>query len=113
MNKQEHIDKMTNEALNSVEGAHRATPRPYLFTRLTARMERPAQSVWESAGRFIARPAVLIAGLCLVIAVNAMVIVFNNSTTSNSNTAVAEQQVTPDEFSTSIASLYDIENTEP
>jgi hypothetical protein len=108
MNKQEHIDKMTNEALNSVDGANRAAPRPYLFTRLTARMQKPAESAWENAGRFIARPAVVIAGLCMVIAVNALVIVFNNSTSSGN--IVAEQQATPDEFSNTVAAVYDIEN---
>lgn len=109
MNKQEHIDKMTDEALNSVDEANRATPRPYLFTRLSARMERRTESAWENAGRFIARPAVVIAGLCMVIAINALIIVFNNNTTSSNNT-VAEQQATPDEFSNTVATLYDIEN---
>ena len=107
----EHIDKMTNEALRSVDGAKRAAPRPYLFTRLTARMQSQKESAWENAGRFIARPVVLVAGLCGIIAVNALVIAFNNSTTAT--TTVAEQTATQDEFSTSIASLYDIENTEP
>ena len=107
----EHIDKMTDEALESVNGVKRATPRPYLFTRLTARMQKQKESVWENAGRFIARPVVVVAGLCAIIAVNALVIAFNNSTVANST--VAEQTATPDEFSTSIATLYDIENTEP
>lgn len=111
MNKQERIDKMTDEALNSLDGAERATARPYLFTRLAARMERQNESTWENIGRFIARPAVVIAGLCMIIAINALVIVFNNNSTA-ANTNVAEQSVTQDEFSTSIASLYDTENTE-
>ncbi len=111
MNKQEKIDKMTDEALNSLDGADRATARPYLFTRLMARMERQNESAWENVGRFIARPAVVVAGLCVVIALNILVITSNNSTATN--TTVAEQSSTQDEFSTSIASLYDTENTEP
>ncbi len=110
MNNQEHIDKMTEEALNSVDGVQRATAKPYLFTRLTARMERPTESAWENAGRFIARPVVVVAGLCTVIAINALIIVFNNNNTSSSNNTVAEQQATPDEFSNTVATLYDIEN---
>jgi len=111
MNKQERIDKMTDEALDSLDGAKRATPRPYLFTRLTARMQRQNEGAWENVGRFIARPVVVVAGLCMIIAINVLVIASNNSTTTN--TAIAEQSATQDEFSTSIASLYDIENTEP
>ena len=112
MNKQERIDKMTDEALNSLDGAKRAEVRPYLFTRLAARMERQKENTWENVGRFIARPAVVVAGLCMIIAVNTLVIVFNNKSTA-ANTSVTEQSATPDEFSTSIASLYDTENTEP
>src|SRR5438105_4907219 len=108
MNKQERIDKMTDEALDSLDGAKRATPRPYLFTRLAARMERQAENPWENVGRFIARPAVVIAGLCLIIAINVVVVASNNSNAGN--TSLAEQNITQDEFSTSIASLYDTEN---
>ena len=108
----DQIVKMTDEALESVDEIIRATPRPYLFTRLMARMENRKESAWENAGRFIARPVVVVAGLCAIIAVNALVIAFNNSTPAATNT-VAEQSATQDEFSASIASLYDIENTEP
>ena len=112
MNKQEQIDKMTDEALNSLDGAKRSEVRPYLFTRLAARMERKKENTWENIGRFIARPAVVVAGLCMIIAINALVIVYKNNSTAT-NTSVAEQSATQDEFSTSIASLYDTENTEP
>ena len=112
MNKQEHINKMTEETLNSVDGAQRATAKPYLFTRLSARMGRQTESAWENAGRFIARPVVVVAGLCMIITTNALVIVFNNSNTTNNSTAT-EQQATPDEFSNTVATLYDIENNDP
>jgi len=112
MNKQERIDKMTDEALSSLDGAKRATAKPYLFTRLTARMQRQDEGAWENIGRFIARPVVVIAGLCLIIAVNVVVIATNNNNSTATNTSVAEQGATQDEFSTSIASLYDTENTE-
>ena len=108
MNNKEQIDKMTNEALNSVDGAKRATAKPYLLTRINARLSKTQESAWEHAGRFIARPAVVIAGLCMVIGINILAITTNNATTSN-NTA-AEQQATPDEFSNTVATLYDIEN---
>jgi len=112
MNNREHIDKLTDEALNSADGAMRATPRPYLMTRINARLQQETNSAWERAGRFIARPAVVIAGLSLIIGFNVLAIVFNNDTASQ-NTATAEQQATPDEFSNTVATLYDIENNEP
>ena len=111
MNKQQQIDKMTDEALNSLDGADRATVRPYLFTRLRARMERQKEGAWENVGRFIARPAVVVAGLCVIVALNVFAITSNTSTNS-AGSSVADQSATQDEFSSSIASLYDTENTE-
>ena len=113
MNNKENIEKLIDEALNSVEGAGRAIPKPFLLTRINARLNRATESNWERAGRFIARPVVVIAGLCLIITVNALVVSTNRSTVDDS-TSVAEQQSTsPDEFSTTVARLYDIENIEP
>ncbi len=38
MNKQDKINKLIEEALNSVDDAQRAEPRPFLLTRIHARM---------------------------------------------------------------------------
>src|SRR5882757_2546959 len=107
---QEHIDKQVDETLNSADGAGRALPKPFLFTRIKARMEGPANSGWEKAVRLIARPVVVAAGLLLVIVVNASVIAFNNS---NKTTATNNTELTAaDEFSTSLTTIYNFENTE-
>jgi uroporphyrinogen-III decarboxylase len=103
-----NLDKNIDAALNSFDGAGKAMPKPFLFTRLMAKMNREEQNSWEKALRFIARPTVAIAGLCLVIGINA-VVVFNNT----GKTTVADQAYnTTDEFSTNVASLYNFENTE-
>jgi hypothetical protein len=111
MNNNEHIEQMSDDALNSVDGIARATAKPYLLTRINARMSNTPETAWERAGRFIARPAVVVAGLCLVIGINVITITVNRSV-SSVNT-VAEQQAAPDEFSNTVATLYDIENNEP
>ena len=112
MNNKENIDKLVDEALNSVDLINRAEAKPFLLTRIHARMNREAGSAWEKAGWFISRPAVAFAGLCLILMVNAMVIVFNNSSTTST---VAEQttQASGDEFSYTVATIYDFENTQP
>lgn len=111
MNTNDHIDKLIDAALNSTDGAGRASPKPYLFTRLKARLDRGQESSWEKAARFIARPVVALAGLCLVISINALVIAYNNTPASN-NTG-QDQLATTDEFTTSVTALYYAENTEP
>ncbi len=112
MNNKENLDKLIDEALNSVDSIKRAEARPYLLTRIYARMDKGTESVWEKAGWFISRPAVAFAGLCLILLINAVVIVLNNSSAQN---PIVEQtaQTPTDEFSYTVATIYDFENTQP
>lgn len=112
MNKKEQINKLIEEALDSVDNINRATPKPYLLTRINARMNKGAESVWEKAGWFICRPAVAFTGLCMIVLINTMAIVLNNPA---DQVTVSEQPVqTPaDEFSYTVATIYDFENTQP
>lgn len=112
MNKNEQINKLMEEALGSVDDVQRATPKPYLLTRINARMSRETESSWEKAGRFITRPAVAFTGLCMVLLVNVIVIVFNKSSTSSITTEQVTQNTT-DEFSYTVATIYDTDNTQP
>jgi len=112
MNSQEHINKQVDEALSSADDIGRAAAKPYLFTRIQARMNKGSESVWEKAGWFIARPAVAFTGLCMVLLVNAIVIMYNKS---SEPAYIGEQtaQATTDEFSYTVATIYDTENTQP
>ncbi len=112
MNKKEQINKLIEEAISSVDTIKRAEAKPFLLTRINARMRKETESAWEKAGWFIGRPAVAFTGLCLILLINVMVVVVNNQ---SDTTAVAEQSVqTPaDEFSYTVATIYDNENTQP
>jgi hypothetical protein len=111
MNKQEQINKLIEEALSSMDDVQRAESRPYLFTRINARMSRRAESAWEKAGWFVTRPAVAFTGLCMIVLLNVMVM-FNKTSDS---TSVAEQtvQTQTDEFSYTVATIYDTDNAQP
>ena len=91
MNKEEHINKLVEEAMNSVDNVRRAEAKPFLLTRINARMSRGTGSAWEKAGWFIGRPAVAFTGLCMIILINAMVIVFNSSATDEITTEQVAQ----------------------
>lgn len=110
MNKQEQIDKMIEEALDSADNVQRAGARPWLYTRIQARMNKQSESVWEKTGRFIARPAVAFTGICLVVLINAAVVFYNKTTPANNND-VAVQNST-DEFSYTVSGIYEMENTQ-
>ena len=112
MHNKEHINKLIEEALNSVDDVSRAEPKPYLLTRIYARMNKEKESFWEKAGWFIGRPAVAFTGLFLIIMLNAMVFMFNKSA---DDATVAEQtaQTQADEFSYTVATIYDTDNPKP
>lgn len=112
MNKKEQINKRIDETLASVDSISRAEAKPFLLTRINARMNREAESVWERAGWFIGRPAVAFSGLCMIILINLAVMMFNQP--SNSGTVTEQVSQSPaDEFSYSVATIYDTENTQP
>ena len=110
MNKQENINKLIDEALNSVDDAQRAEPRPFLLTRIHARMSKGTESVWEKASWFITRPAVAFTGLCMIIIINIMVVMYNKTPES---APVTDQtaQAQADEFSFTAVTIYDNDNT--
>ena len=112
MNRQENINKLIEESLNSMDDVKRAEPKPFLFTRINARMNKGMESVWEKAGWFITRPAVALAVVCLVLIINATAIFYNKAETQVATTDVAVQN-TADEFSYTVAGIYDSENTQP
>jgi hypothetical protein len=112
MNKQEQINKLIKEALNSVDDAQRAEPKPFLLTRINARMNKGTASVWEKAGWLITRPAVAFTGLCMIVLLNVLV-VMNNKTPDTINGADLTVQSQTDELSYTTATIYDIDNTQP
>lgn len=112
MNKKKNIEELIDAALNSFDAVEQAEAKPFLLTRINARMNRKTESVWEKAGWFIGRPAVAFTGLCLIVLINAMVLVSNKQSGNvNSTDQVVQNQA--DEFSYTVATIYDFENAQP
>jgi len=112
MNKQEQINKLVEEALDSVDHAQRAQAKPYLYTGKQVRMNKENATTWEKAGWFITRPAVAFTGICMIILINAAVIFYNKTNVPVTSTELAVQNTT-DEFSYTVSGIYEIENTQP
>jgi hypothetical protein len=109
MDSNKQADLWTNKAINSLDDSTRATPRPYLLTRINERLKQSKSSIWERAGWFIGKPAVAFSGLALLIIINVLAIV--NSTTGATDYLPEQSvQLTTDDFSNTIATIYDIEN---
>ena len=114
MNKNENIEKKIGDAMSSLDGVGRATPQPFLLTRINARMNRDeTPTVWERAGSFLTRPVYVIAGLCLLISINLLVVLLNPKAETETTTASEQPNSSSDDYVAANTTLYEIENTEP
>jgi hypothetical protein len=105
------IETKVEEAMQSLEGLKRATPGPFFFTRVQARLSKPEQSTWEMITAFVARPVIAVSVVCFVLLLNATVIFKQAETTP----VVKEQQdiSLAEEYTIASSSFYDFENQEP
>ena len=107
----QHLNKKIDEALQSLEGIAKATPRPFFFTRLEARMQRE-KSKWEIISSFVLRPAIVFAGICFILVINVAVIL----TSSSLNNPALQQNneiSAADEYNSVSAPLYEYVNATP
>ena len=97
------------EMMQSVDGIRRASPRPFLFTRLEARMQNDKKNIWSRLSSFVARPVIAFSCICLVLLLNAMVIFLSNSS-GNVTAQQGTELTTTDEYSQVSYNIYDFEN---
>ncbi|HEV2832772.1 MAG TPA: hypothetical protein VGW31_12400 [Hanamia sp.] len=109
---QEEFRKKIEDTLHSIDGIEKASPNPFFFTRLEARMNRE-KNTWEKIASFVARPVVALACICLVIMINA-VVVFSSSDAKDATASSTNNEIaTVDEYSQVSVNFYEYENTKP
>ncbi len=86
--------KETDPILDSLDGISRATPQPWFYTRLRARMQKSEQSPRERP--LLARPAFVLAGLFFVIMMNAFILLKQGSGDGNNQVAEQNEQTLSD-----------------
>jgi hypothetical protein len=107
----QNLKKKIEETMRSFDGIKKASPRPFFFTRLEARMQR-AKSNWEIISSFVARPSMVFASICLIIVINVAVI-FSSSFFNSSSDQQNSEQATADEYNSVSAPLYEYVNATP
>jgi len=111
MKKKLDLETRVNATLNSLDDVQRATPGPFFFTRVQARLNREDKSSWEQIGSFIGRPQIAFAGLCLVVILNLWTVLKQENSTSTARTDQTEQSSTED-YSVAANSFIYEENSE-
>ena len=112
MKDKNHIERLVEDTLNSMEHSDKAMPQPYLLSRINAYMRNRKSTKWDRLITLITRPAVAMGGMMLIVLLNIFIISGNTRTTSQ----YYQQEMMGDEqgFSiTNTTAVYDIENIEP
>ena len=95
MKQRNDIGKRVEETLNSLQGIQRATPQPWLFSRIKKRLaEDEDRTVWGTVGGYLGKPAIAIAGLCVILMVNVF-LVFNNQQNENAASCFEKEAPSP------------------
>lgn len=83
MTSKEKIQQEIEQTLQCLDGVKRAESNPFLFTRIQARMNKKANGWEERTFSFISKPAIAVAIVVLVMAVNGWALWGSSGTSQN------------------------------
>ncbi len=93
--------------LDSLEGMRQATPNPFLYTRIRARMANRTRTVWEKVSDGLAKPWVAASLAAILILLNAF-IVLNASGGDDAGQVPEEHLIASNaDYTTHTASFYE------
>ncbi len=101
------INKKVEDALDSIDNISKASPRPYFFTRLEARMLNE-KNVWNKMSSFFARPVIALACICVVVMIN-LAVIFNSINSQQSYAQTGSEVAAVDEYNQVTTGLYELE----
>lgn len=110
MKQHNEIERKAEEAINSMDGLTRATPGPFFYTRLEARISRGSQNVWDQLVFMLNRPVVAIGLALFVIAINTTVVLQN---TESSPLAEQTEMTVSEEYNLASNTYLDEVTQEP
>jgi hypothetical protein len=113
MNNKQQLEQQVEAALNALDGATSATPKPFLLTRISARLLAKQESIWDKSLYFISRPAIAFAAVCIVIIVNIFAIANDDTANATVTDEVQYIYTLDDDDIASNTAIIDNENIEP
>lgn len=108
---QEKFNKKVEDAMLSLDGIEQASPNPFFFTRLEARIQKEI-GAWDKVSSFFAKPIIAFACICLVIMINSVVI-FSSTDSQRATNSQSNELATVDEYTQVSSTLYEFVNTNP
>jgi hypothetical protein len=105
--KKHEMEKKIETTLNSLDHVTRVGPGPFFYTRVQARLSKKDRTIWEKVSGFIAQPAVAFSVICLIIALNTLVIF---QTKTSPSFTEQKSNTLADDSDTDVFAFYDEEN---
>ena len=111
MTSKEKIHQEIEQTLQSLDGLKRAEANPFLFTRIQARINKKSSRWEERTFSFLSRPAIAVAIVVLVMAVNGWALWGGTGSSENLTSDNANGSELANEYNV-VASVnnYDYEN---
>ena len=98
------------DILDSLEGLQKASPGPFFYTRVQARLQKGESGIWSTLVAYITRPSVALATLGLIFLLNAAAFFYERQ--ASSLAADPNEQTVNEDYNTTLAanSYYDENN---
>lgn len=97
--------------LNSLDDLQKATPQPFLYTRLVARMQKVDDNAWSRALQFVSKPAFALGMALLFLMINGYILL--NQFTKASEPAEETTQALALEYASLTSPFYDNNEENP
>ena len=110
MKQENERERFVERVMGSLDHVERAQPQPWFYTRLQGRLQTEKRTGWERVSQILARPAVAMAGVCLVLLLNVFLLLRSDDPSS---TSVAQGEVVESESLIASSSSFDYENITP
>jgi len=109
MSKKQYTEQEMEAILNSFDGVEKASPTPFLYTRLMARMQESDDNIWSRILQFITKPVFAVGITLVFLLINAYILL--NQYSSSVEQAEESTQTLALEYTSLTSTIYD-NNTE-
>ena len=109
MSKKQYTEQEMEAILNSLDGVEKASPTPFLYTRLMARMQESDDNIWSRILQFITKPVFAVGITLVFLLINAYILL--NQYSSSVEQAEESTQTLALEYTSLTSTIYD-NNTE-
>ena len=97
------------EVMDSLTGLQKATPKPFLATRVKAKLLQKKETLWDKIILIFNKPVIAFTSIVLIMAINTTIL-FQNNTTNEASSTTDEDLIAANYDLASDLNIINIEN---